>query len=44
VHTETNYQAQNLPETASELPWLAVSGVMLLALGAGITLRRRRSH
>jgi LPXTG-motif cell wall-anchored protein len=44
VHTTTDYQARNLPETAGELPWLAVSGVVLLALGAGITSRRRRPH
>jgi LPXTG-motif cell wall-anchored protein len=44
VHTTTDYTAQNLPATASELPWLAVSGALLLVLGAGITLRRRRSH
>jgi LPXTG-motif cell wall-anchored protein len=36
--------AQALPETASQTPWLAFGGAMLLAIGAGLTLRRRRHH
>jgi LPXTG-motif cell wall-anchored protein len=44
VHTTTDYTAQNLPETASQVPWLAFGGALLLTIGAGMSLRRRRRY
>ena len=41
---ETEQVAQNLPETASQVPWLGFSGALLLVLGAGLTMRRRQQH
>jgi LPXTG-motif cell wall-anchored protein len=42
--TETEQVAQALPETASQAPWLAFGGTILLAMGAGLTMRRRWYH
>jgi LPXTG-motif cell wall-anchored protein len=36
--------SQALPETASQAPWLALAGGILLSLGAGLTVRRFRRH
>jgi hypothetical protein len=37
---ETERVAQALPSTASELPLVALSGLLLLGVGAGLTVRR----
>ena len=31
---------RELPKTGSRLPWLAVVGMIALAIGAGLTIRR----
>jgi LPXTG-motif cell wall-anchored protein len=36
--------AQNLPETATQTTWFAFAGAILLAMGASLTMRRRRNH
>jgi LPXTG-motif cell wall-anchored protein len=32
----------SLPKTASNLPWLAVGGALLILCGAGVSVLRRR--
>jgi LPXTG-motif cell wall-anchored protein len=44
VEEEETQVAQNLPETATQTTWFAFAGAILLAMGAGLTLRRRRRH
>ena len=44
VHEPATEQAASLPHTAGDLPLVALGGLMLVGMGAGLTLARRRQE